>query len=78
MKQTPSLQRGMDARHLSMIAIGGSIGTGLFLASGSSIYTAGPGGTLVAYLIVSLLVYFVMTCLGEMAAYMPTSGSFYT
>ena len=43
------LQRKLGARHLNMIAIGGSIGTGLFLASGSTIANAGPGGALLAY-----------------------------
>jgi amino acid permease len=60
-----------------MIAIGGSIGTGIFLASGNAIYMAGPGGTLTAYLLMGLMVYFLMTSLGEMAAYMPSTGSFY-
>jgi len=59
-----------------MIAIGGSIGTGLFLASGATIATAGPGGALLAYSVCGLMVYFLMTSLGEMAAYMPVSGSF--
>ncbi|CAI8882195.1 lysine:H(+) symporter [Brevibacillus sp. IT-7CA2] len=72
------LQRGLKARHLTMIAIGGSIGTGLFLASGGSIHSAGPGGALVAYLAISIMVYFLMTSLGEMAAFMPVSGSFST
>ncbi|KAK9760565.1 hypothetical protein K7432_015288, partial [Basidiobolus ranarum] len=40
----PGLQRTLKARHLSMISIGGTIGTGLFLASGNSISQAGPGG----------------------------------
>lgn len=62
---------------LNMIAIGGSIGTGIFLASGSAIHMAGPGGTLLAYLVMGLMVYFLMTSLGEMAAYMPSTGSFY-
>ncbi|MCP8968987.1 amino acid permease [Ectobacillus sp. SYSU M60031] len=61
-----------------MIAIGGTIGTGLFLASGSTIAAAGPGGALAAYLIAGLMVFFLMTSLGEMAAFMPTSGSFST
>jgi lysine-specific permease len=61
-----------------MIAIGGSIGTGLFLASGGVISMAGPGGGLTAYVIVSVMVYFLMTSLGEMATYMPVSGSFET
>jgi lysine-specific permease len=78
MEPSSDLKRGMDVRHLNMIAIGGSIGTGLFLATGNSIHLAGPGGTMLAYLIVSVMVYFLMTSLGEMAAYIPSSGSFYT
>jgi lysine-specific permease len=72
------LQRGLKARHLTMIAIGGSIGTGLFLASGGSIHSAGPGGALAAYAAISIMVYFLMTSLGEMASFMPVSGSFST
>ena len=72
------LHRVLKARHLSMIAIGGSIGTGLFVASGATISQAGPGGAVLAYMVVGLMVYFLMTSLGEMAAYLPTSGSFAT
>lgn len=72
------LQRGLKARHLTMIALGGSIGTGLFLASGGAIHAAGPGGALAAYIAVGIMVYFLMTSLGELAAYMPESGSFST
>lgn len=74
---TDVLHRKLNARLLNMIAIGGSIGTGIFLASGNAIYLAGPGGTMLAYLITGLMVYFLMTSLGEMAAYMPSTGSFY-
>ncbi|MGY8526793.1 amino acid permease [Paracidovorax citrulli] len=74
----PTLQRKLRARHLSMIAIGGSIGTGLFVASGATIGQAGPGGALAAYLLIGVMVYFLMTSLGELAAYMPVSGSFAT
>ncbi|NIE68027.1 amino acid permease [Burkholderia sp. Ax-1719] len=76
--EQPSLHRSLKARHLTMIAIGGSIGTGLFVASGASISQAGPGGALAAYLVIGLMVYFLMTSLGEMAAFMPVSGSFAT
>jgi lysine-specific permease len=61
-----------------MIAIGGAIGTGLFVASGTSIAKAGPGGAVVSYLVIGIMVYFLMTSLGEMAAYMPVSGTFST
>ncbi|ORX89891.1 amino acid transporter [Basidiobolus meristosporus CBS 931.73] len=72
------LKRNLKSRHLSMIAIGGTIGTGLFLGSGGSIAKAGPGGALVAYGLIGIMVFFLMTSLGEMAAYMPVSGSFNT
>ncbi|MBS1207701.1 MAG: amino acid permease [Proteobacteria bacterium] len=72
------LRRSLRTRHLSMIAIGGSIGTGLFVASGASVAQAGPGGALLAYALIGLMVYFLMTSLGEMAAYMPVAGSFST
>ncbi|MBC1591934.1 amino acid permease [Listeria welshimeri] len=72
------IHRDLKTRHLSMIAIGGSIGTGLFLASGNAIHTTGPGGALVAYIAIGIMVYFLMTSLGEMATYMPVSGSFST
>lgn len=73
-----NLKPGLKARHMTMIALGGSIGTGLFLASGGAIATAGPGGALLAYTAVGIMVYFLMTSLGELATYMPDSGSFET
>lgn len=42
-RQVPGLKRNLRARHLTMIAIGGSIGTGLFVASGATVAQAGPG-----------------------------------
>ncbi len=76
--QGQQLRRVLKPRHLNMIAIGGSIGTGLFVASGATVATAGPGGALLSYALIGLMVYFLMTSLGEMAAYMPVSGSFCT
>nr|WP_082174550.1 amino acid permease [Bacillus sp. FJAT-27231] len=61
-----------------MIALGGTIGTGIFLGTGPAIHTAGPGGVLLAYGVIGLMVYFVMTSLGELASFMPTSGSIST
>ncbi|QHI73275.1 amino acid permease [Aminipila terrae] len=77
-EEKEGLKRSLKARHLNMIAIGGAIGTGLFVASGASISTAGPGGALVAYALIGVMVYFLMTSLGEMATLMPVSGSFET
>ena len=76
--EAPGLRRELKARHLTMIAIGGSIGTGLFVASGATISQAGPGGALLSYILIGLMVYFLMTSLGELAAFMPVSGSFAT
>ncbi|MFR0352611.1 amino acid permease [Streptomyces sediminimaris] len=69
------LQAGLKNRHLTMIAIGGVIGAGLFVGSSSGIATAGPG-ILLSYALVGTLVVLVMRMLGEMSAANPTSGSF--
>ena len=71
-----SLKRGLTTRHMNMIGLGGAIGTGLFVGLGYNISAAGPAGALVAYTAMGILVYFVMTSLGEMSTYMPISGSF--
>ncbi|KAI7624622.1 dicarboxylic amino acid permease [Hortaea werneckii] len=71
-----SLQRGLSARQISMIAIGGAIGTGLIIGTGSALANAGPASILISYTIVGLLVYVVMTALGEMATWLPAAGGF--
>jgi lysine-specific permease len=70
------LKRSIGQRQLSMIAIGGAIGTGLFFASGSAIAQSGPGGALLAYATMGLAVYCMMQSLGEMATQLPIPGSF--
>jgi amino acid permease len=72
------LKRGIGQRQLSMIAIGGAIGTGLFLASGATIKDAGPGGAVLCYAVIGLIVYLMMTSLGEMATKLPLPGGFQT
>lgn len=72
------VKRGLKKRHLSMIAIGGTIGTGLFLTSGYNIQKAGAGGGPLAYLIIGILVYVLMRGVGEMSTFMPTSGAYST
>ncbi|MFJ8244389.1 amino acid permease [Peribacillus asahii] len=59
------LKRGLSNRHVQLIAIGGTIGTGLFLGSGKAIQLAGPS-IIFAYLIVGLAIFFVMRALGEL------------
>lgn len=76
--QTSNLQRSLKSRHLTMIAIGGSIGTGLFVASGATIAQAGPAGALVSYGVIGLMVFFLMMSLAELSAFSPTTGSFST
>ncbi|GAA2275319.1 amino acid permease [Streptomyces atrovirens] len=70
-----SLSHGLKQRHLSMIALGGVIGAGLFVGSGTAIAAAGPS-VVVAYTLSGLLVMLVMRMLGEMSAAHPSSGSF--
>ncbi|MFF5155738.1 amino acid permease [Streptomyces sp. NPDC000348] len=70
-----SLSHGLEQRHLSMIALGGVIGAGLFVGSGEAVAAAGPS-VVVAYALSGLLVMLVMRMLGEMSAAHPSSGSF--
>ncbi|KAI9105897.1 amino acid permease/ SLC12A domain-containing protein [Phlyctochytrium arcticum] len=77
-KSTGNVHRQLEARHLQMIAIGGTIGTGLFVGSGATIALAGPVGALIAFSIVGTMVFFVTSSLGEMATLLPVSGSFAT
>nr|WP_307413138.1 amino acid permease [Neobacillus ginsengisoli] len=68
----------MKRRHLFMLSLGGVIGTGLFLNAGFTIHQAGVGGSLVGYIFGGIILYLVMVCLGELAVYMPVTGSFQT
>ncbi|KAK5989280.1 Dicarboxylic amino acid permease [Cladobotryum mycophilum] len=70
------LKRGLHERHLSMLGIAGSIGTGLFLGLGQSIQVGGPLGALIGYATVSLVVASVQFALGETSALLPVTGSF--
>ncbi|KAF5963676.1 amino acid transporter AAT family [Fusarium coicis] len=76
--QQDLLQRSLSARQVQMIAIGGTIGTGLFLGTGKSLATGGPASILIAYAIVGAIVFTTMLALGEMAAFIPVAGSFCT
>ncbi|MDR1926582.1 MAG: amino acid permease, partial [Endomicrobium sp.] len=69
------LQRGLSERHINLIAIGGAIGIGIFLASGNAIASAGPS-LLVSYIFGSIFMYLIMRALGEVAVENPVSGSF--
>ncbi|SEN60426.1 amino acid permease [Actinacidiphila rubida] len=67
--------RGLGSRQIQMIAIGGAIGTGLFLGAGRAIHQAGPS-LLLMYAIAGVAVFAIMRALGELLTYRPVSGSF--
>ncbi len=68
-------QKSMGNRQIQMIAIGGSIGTGLFLGTGGRLAIAGPSLVLI-YLVCGFFSFFILRALGELVLYRPTSGSF--
>jgi lysine-specific permease len=70
------LKRDLKRRHMIMIAIAGTIGTGLFLTSGSTIATAGPGGALLAYVLIGIWLIFVTQAISEIATLLPLPGAF--
>jgi len=67
--------KGLKPRQVQMIAIGGAIGTGLFLGAGGRLQTAGPALALV-YLVCGVFSYLILRALGELVMHRPTSGSF--
>ena len=69
-----STKRGLKSRHAQMIALGGTIGTGLFVGSGATLARGGPAFILVCYMILTALVYFVVTAITEVAAHLPLTG----
>ncbi|ODV85495.1 hypothetical protein CANARDRAFT_7608 [[Candida] arabinofermentans NRRL YB-2248] len=76
MAEGHQLKKELEPRHITMIAIGGALGTGLLIGSGSALAAAGPAGILVSYSIVGIVVYFVMCALGEMASFIPLPEGF--
>ncbi|KAL1885833.1 Basic amino-acid permease [Paecilomyces lecythidis] len=72
------LARKLSPRQVQMIAIGGTIGTGLYLGTSRALATGGPASLLLAYMICGAIVFVTMLSLGEMVAFMPVAGSFCT
>ncbi|GAA5886550.1 hypothetical protein JCM6882_001684 [Rhodosporidiobolus microsporus] len=70
------VKRALKARHLQMIALGGTIGTGLFVGSGSALATGGAAGIFLGYTIMGAVVYSMMVALGEMTTLYPVNGAF--
>lgn len=72
------LSRSLKDRHLQMIAIGGAIGTGLFIGSGKVLSHGGPASVIIAYSIIGAMIYSTVHALGELAVTFPVSGAFVT
>lgn len=75
--QSP-LDKSLKSRHLRMIAIGGCIGTGLFVGSGSSLSGGGPASVLISYTLIGSMLFMTVHALGELAIRYPVSGAFST
>ncbi|PLB39501.1 dicarboxylic amino acid permease agtA [Aspergillus candidus] len=75
-EQDSELHRALKARHITMIAIGGAIGTGLLIGTGEALAKAGPAAILISYSFVGFIVYLVMCGLGEMASWLPLPSGF--
>ena len=74
-KQNNELKRGLQNRHIQLIALGGAIGTGLFLGIGKAAILAGPS-VILGYALAGIIAFFIMRQLGEMVVEEPVSGSF--
>ncbi|KAK1055950.1 hypothetical protein LTR74_015260 [Friedmanniomyces endolithicus] len=70
-----STKRGLKSRHAQMIALGGTIGTGLFVGSGQTLARGGPAFILISYIFMAFLVWCIVTGITEVAAWLPTKGS---
>jgi yeast amino acid transporter len=68
------LKRKLKTRHLQMIAIGGSIGCGLFIGSGAALKTGGPGAVVLDFCIIGLMMFCTVNAMGELATLFPVQG----
>jgi len=72
-----TLHRSLSSRQVQMIAIAGTIGTGLFLGTGRALAQGGPATMLICYSVVGFVVYITLLLLGEMATQYPVAGEFF-
>jgi len=71
------LKRQLKGRHMQMIAIGGSIGAGLFVSAGGALYSGGPGSLVIDFIITGFMLLLTVNALGELASLYPVEGSFF-
>lgn len=74
--QADQLSHSLKNRHLQMIAIGGSIGTGLFVGSGSALSGGGPASLVIDFGLIGIMLFCTVHALGELAVRFPVAGSF--
>ena len=66
------LHTALKGRHMQMIAIGGSIGAGLFVGSGGALHSGGPGSLIIDFIIIGFMLLLTVNALGELAGMFPT------
>ncbi|KIX01626.1 uncharacterized protein Z518_09352 [Rhinocladiella mackenziei CBS 650.93] len=74
--KTTALHRGLRSRHTTMIALGGALGSGLIIGTGSALAGSGPAAVLIAYSVVGFVVWLMLTGLCEMGTYLPIAEGF--
>lgn len=74
-EEEEGLHHALKSRHIQLIALGGTIGTGLFIGSGGTLARCGPAALLTGYLVLSTVIYFIMNQLGVMVTYLPQQGA---
>ncbi|KAI7082980.1 AAT family amino acid transporter [Hortaea werneckii] len=74
--QQNELHRSLKGRHMQMIAIGGAIGSGLFIGSGPSFVAGGPAAVIIGFLAIGVMIYLMMQALAELAVMYPINGAF--